>query len=117
MSKTSDIEAAIHVWDAENGKLWVETAQGGERWYTTLHHGGLTVFFWFDTKEQAQAFACRINGGNPPPYGELLTAFVVHETAPCRYDHHGDCQEHGGRMLNGRCAVETSRAALGLVKP
>lgn len=41
----------------------------------------------------------------------LLHRFVDHEDDPCRFDHHGDCQEHGS---SGPCQVAEARRLLGL---
>jgi hypothetical protein len=41
----------------------------------------------------------------------LLGHFVDHEDEPCRFDHHGACQEHGGSSLR-RCDVAAGRELL-----
>lgn len=41
----------------------------------------------------------------------LLGHFVNHEDQPCRLDHHGACQEHGGSSLR-RCDVAAGRELL-----
>ena len=48
-----------------------------------------------------EAEIARLKGTN----AELLDAleFFIDDENPCRYDHNGWCQEHGG-MLNGKCA-------------
>lgn len=43
---------------------------------------------------------------------ELLRRFVEHEDQPCRFDHHGYCQEHG--TDEPPCAVRVARQLLGL---
>lgn len=42
---------------------------------------------------------------------DLLHRFAGHEDTPCRFDHHGDCQEHGS---SGSCQVAEARRVLGL---
>jgi hypothetical protein len=41
----------------------------------------------------------------------LLGCFVDHEDGPCRFDHHGACQEHSGSGLR-RCDVAAGRELL-----
>lgn len=41
----------------------------------------------------------------------LLGHFVDHEDRPCRLDHHGACQEHGGSSLRS-CDVAVGRELL-----
>jgi len=43
---------------------------------------------------------------------ELLYDFVHVEDTPCRYDHHGACQEHG--WTEGPCGVAEARHLLRL---
>lgn len=45
----------------------------------------------------------------------LLGHFVDHEDQPCRFDHHGACQEHGGSSLR-RCDVAAGRELLARVR-
>lgn len=45
---------------------------------------------------------------------ELLTALVESEDQPCRYDHHGYCQEHGWFGEPGECYTRFAREAVGL---
>jgi len=45
----------------------------------------------------------------------LLGHFIDHEDAPCRFDHHGACQEHGGSSLR-RCDVAAGRELLARVR-
>jgi hypothetical protein len=48
---------------------------------------------------------------------DLLAAFVEVEKEPCRFDHNGDCQEHGDFGLvyeNRKCSVRVGRDLLGL---
>ena len=42
---------------------------------------------------------------------DLLHRFAGHEDTPCRFDHHGDRQEHGS---SGPCPVAQARRVLGL---
>lgn len=47
----------------------------------------------------------------------LLMWFVQNETAPCSFDHHGNCQEHGwvrGDAGSQECIVPLARRTLGL---
>jgi hypothetical protein len=44
----------------------------------------------------------------------LLGQFVDHEDGPCRFDHHGACQEHGSD--EGPCATDTARQFLATVR-
>ena len=45
----------------------------------------------------------------------LLGHFVDHEDQPCRLDHHGACQEHGGSSLRP-CDVAAGRELLARVR-
>lgn len=45
----------------------------------------------------------------------LLGHFVDHEDQPCRLDHHGACQEHGGSSLRP-CDVAAGRALLARIR-
>lgn len=44
----------------------------------------------------------------------LLREQVEGDTNPCRYDHHGYCQEHGYFGDPGSCGVRDAREALGI---
>lgn len=44
---------------------------------------------------------------------QVLQDCVGHETAPCSFDHHGYCQEHG-YLQEGECHVARGRRLLGL---
>jgi hypothetical protein len=53
----------------------------------------------------------------PTVAGELaatLYEFVEGEGDPCRFDHHGYCQEHGYFGEPGDCHVRRGRELLGL---
>ena len=63
---------------------------------------GLNVYRSHD-KKHARLFAAA------PDLLEVLKAFV--EDTPCRLDHHGCCQEHGG-MINNVCLNEKAKAAI-----
>lgn len=45
----------------------------------------------------------------------LLGHFVDHEDQPCRLDHHGACQEHGGSSLRP-CDVAVGREWLARIR-
>lgn len=47
-------------------------------------------------------------------FRELLQGFVEGETEPCRFDHHGCCQEHGWFGEPGECGVREAREMLGI---
>ena len=42
----------------------------------------------------------------------VLAANTAYEDTPCRFDHHGDCQEHLRGDIDGRCAVAVARELL-----
>jgi hypothetical protein len=42
----------------------------------------------------------------------ILRDFVIHESDPCSFDHHGYCQEHGYFGEPGECHVRAGREAL-----
>jgi len=44
---------------------------------------------------------------------KILFHFVANEIDPCRFDHHGYCQEHGW-FNDSECMVSVARRALGL---
>ncbi len=46
----------------------------------------------------------------------LLGHFADHEDAPCRLDHHGACQEHGGSSLRP-CDIAAARKLLARARP
>ena len=48
---------------------------------------------------------------------DLLEAleFFIDDENPCRYDHNGWCQEHGG-MINGKCANALAMAVVAKAK-
>lgn len=48
---------------------------------------------------------------------KLLTGLVEGEDQPCRFDHHGYCQEHGWFGEPGECYLAQARTALGLDEP
>lgn len=43
-----------------------------------------------------------------------LTYHVASETDPCRWDHNGNCQNHGSFNYDSTCQVAEHRALLGL---
>lgn len=43
-----------------------------------------------------------------------LTGLANHEDQPCRFDHHGYCQEHPGGFGWEGCGIAIARSALGL---
>lgn len=45
-----------------------------------------------------------------------LANFVGDECMPCRYDHHGYCQEHGWFGEPGECGVREARELLGIAE-
>lgn len=45
---------------------------------------------------------------------KLLAELVGGEDAPCRFDHHGYCQEHGWFGAPGECGTREAREAVGL---
>lgn len=49
--------------------------------------------------------------GERDQLAEQLGHQVDHEDGPCRFDHHGACQEHGGSELRP-CDVATARELL-----
>lgn len=58
-----DITASIHVWDADAKEIYTTVDHSGaDRWYVSLTGGGACIYFWFSTKEEAEALALRLNG-------------------------------------------------------
>ena len=45
---------------------------------------------------------------------DVLRDLVAHETDPCRYDHHGYCQEHPGGTADMGCATAWGRYLMDL---
>lgn len=86
--------------------------QPGHRWciwgagHKSLNHRDQDGFEWSDPE---QVSGNRAHAHEVLELRKLIADLVRGQTDPCRYDHDGDCQEHGWFDCNYECPIAVGR--------
>lgn len=91
------------VTSPQGDNLWCILAQG----HKSLNHRDQTAYEWSDVQ---QVNGSRAHAHEVLELRTLIADLVRGQTDPCRYDHDGDCQEHGFFGTEYACPIAAGRA-------
>lgn len=105
-------------WALEGERFWAQTAtrqrQELEAMRSTLADARANAAQWEEVAREMQGESADL-AMDVIRLRRVVEACVGHHTNACRFDHHGDCQEHTSvGQVNGACAVPVGRALLHL---